>query len=197
MEKIETVDEYIQTREFWSVEVVALRKILLTTDLVETVKWSSPAYTYQGKNVLGIFSFKSYFGVWFHQGALLEDSHGLLINASEGKTKALRQWRMKSKKEIKVRILKSYAKEAMALVGSGKEIKANRAKPLIVPNVLRSALAKNKAAHACFQAMTKGKRREYADYIADAKRDETKLKRLEKILPMILDGVGLNDKYRS
>ncbi len=197
MEKIESVDEYIATREFWADEIAALRMILLTTELVETVKWSSPAYTHDGKNVLGVFAFKSYFGVWFHQGALLEDPHGLLINAQEGKTKALRQWRMKSKKEIKTRVLKAYAKEAMALVGSGKEIKADRTKPVVVPPKLKSAFAKNKAANACFKKMTKGKQREYADYIADAKRDETKLKRLEKILPMILDGVGLHDKYRS
>ena len=128
--------------------------------------------------------------------ALLNDDQGALINAQEGKTKALRQWRMSSKKDIKARVIKAYVKEAIALSQSGTEIKADRSKAVVVPPELKRALAKHKRAQSAFRGFTKGKQREFAEYISDAKRAETKQKRLEKILPMIVAGVGLNDKYR-
>ena len=141
--------------------------------------------------------FKSYFGLWFHQGALLKDPENVLINCQEGKTKALRQWRMNSKKDIKARVIKAYVKEAIELQRQGKEIRPDRNKPLDVPPELKKALAKDKKAGAAFANLTKGKQREYADHVAEAKRDETKQKRLEKILPMIKAGKGLHDKYRN
>jgi len=132
-----------------------------------------------------------------YQGALLADEDGVLINAQEGKTKALRQWRFDSMKDIKVRKIKAYIKEAIELQEEGKEIKADRSQPVVVPPELKKALAANKKAQAAFKALTKGRQREYTTYIADAKRDETKAKRLEKILPMIEEGIGMNDKYRN
>ena len=176
--------------------MLKLRGILNSMDLDECLKWSFPCYTHNGQNVVGIGSFGSYFGLWFFQGALLKDEHEVLVNAQEGKTKAMRQWRMKSAKEIKVRQIKSYVKEAIELARQGKSIKADRSKAVIVPPQLKQALSQNKRAKTAFDKLTKGKQREYADYIADAKRDETKVRRLEKIMPMIAGGLGLNDKYR-
>ena len=196
MKRYKTVDDYIAGSELWQEELLLLRDILTSTDLSETVKWGGPCYTYDDKMVVGIGAFKSYVGLWFYQGALLSDPKGVLINAQEGRTKALRQWRFQYKKEIKSRIIKSYVREAIELQLQGIEIKPARSKPLVVPKELKSALAKNKKAGAAYKAMTKGKQREYADYISDAKRPETKLKRLDKILPMISSGKGLNDKYR-
>ena len=196
MKRNKTVEEYLAGLTQWNAEVNRLREILCSTDLEETVKWGIPAYTHKGKNVCGIADFKNHFAVWFYQGALLADEKKVLINAQEGKTKAMRQWRMTSKSDIKVRILKSYVKEAIALVDSGKSIPANRSKPIVLSPELKTAFSKNKKAAKAFDAFTKGKQREFAEYISDAKRSETKLKRIEKILPMILDGVGLNDKYR-
>ena len=181
----------------WQQELRQLRKILNSTKLEETVKWGGPCYTFNGKHVVGMGAFKSYVGLWFFQGALLEDEAGVLVNAQEGKTKALRQWRFQDSKEIKSRLIKSYVTEAIRLCEQGKEIKPNRGQPVAIPPQLKEALARNKKAGASFESLTKGKQREYADYIADAKREETKSKRVEKILPMIADGIGLNDKYRN
>ncbi len=168
-----------------------------STKLEETVKWGGPCYVYDGKNVVGMGAFKSYVGLWFHQGALLSDPNNVLINAQEGKTKALRQWRFESKKEIKSRGIKAYVKEAIELQKQGSEIKPTRQKSVTVPAQLHSALTKNRKAKAGFASRTPGKQREYAEYIAEAKREEMKVKRLAKIIPMIVDGAGLNDKYRS
>lgn len=197
MKRYKTVDEYIESAEHWQAELIRLREILKSAPLIETVKWGGPCYTHNDKMVVGLGAFKSYVGLWFFQGALLSDREGVLVNAQEGRTKAMRQWRFSSAKEIKVRPIKAYIKEAIQLQDEGKEIKADRTQPVVVPPELKSALSQNKQAQSAFNALTKGRQREYTDYIADAKRPETKAKRLEKILPMIESGVGLNDKYRS
>lgn len=197
MKRHKTVDAFIENSNDWKSELIQLRKILNTMDLVETVKWGAPVYVANGKNVVGLGAFKSYVGLWFFQGALLSDPQKVLMNAGEGKTKAMRQWRFDSKKDIKTRAIKLYVNEAIDLAEQGKEIKPDRNKPIVVPPEMKKAMTKNKKANTQFEAMTIGKQREYAEYIADAKREETKLKRIEKILPMIAQGKGLNDKYRN
>ena len=196
MQRANSVDEYIKNASHWGAELQSLRAVLKKTRLTEEVKWGGPCYTYNDKNVVGIGAFKSYFGLWFHQGAMLKDDASVLINAQEGKTKALRQWRMHDAKDIRPAIIKRYISEAISLVEAGKEIKADRNKAIDVPAELQQAMRRHKGASAAFRLMQKGLQREYADYVAGAKRAETKQRRIEKILPMIAKGVGLNDKYR-
>jgi uncharacterized protein YdeI (YjbR/CyaY-like superfamily) len=197
MKRCKSVDEYISAAEEWQPELERLRGILCSTALAEEIKWGAPCYTYKGKNIVGLAAFKGWVCLWFHQGALLKDDSGVLMNAQEGKTKALRQWRMTSAKDIKPAIIKRYAKEAIALVDAGKEIKADRSKPLDVPDELMQAMRRYKGATAAFRKLTPGKQREYAEHIASAKRDATKQTRIEKVLPMIAAGAGLHDKYRN
>lgn len=197
MKRSKSVNDYIRDTDQWQDELQKLRDILNDTSLVEAIKWGAPCYTYKGKNVVGLAAFKQWFCLWFHQGALLADRNKVLMNAQEGRTKALRQWRMTSAGDIKPRIIKRYVKEAIALIDAGKEIKADRSKPVEVPVELGKAMRRYKGATAAFRSLTKGKQREYADYIASAKRDDTRKKRIDKILPMIAAGTGLNDKYRN
>ncbi len=197
MRRAKSVDEYLDSASLWREELRRLRDILRSTGLKEEVKWGSPCYTLEGKNVVGIGGFKSYFGLWFHQGALLEDEKQLLINAQEGKTKALRQWRMRSAADIKPALIKRYVKEAAAIASEGREIKPARAKELEIPSELSQALAENKGAAKAFSELRPGQRREYAEYVGEAKREATRARRVEKVLPMILAGIGLNDRYRT
>lgn len=196
MKYAKSADEYFAGAKMWGDELKILRNILKAEDLVEEVKWGGPCYTHGGKNVVGLGAFKSYFGLWFHQGALLEDKAGVLTNAQEGKTKALRQWRMNAARDIKPAMIKRYVREAIGLAGEGRRIAPARDKPVVIPPELKKALQRNKKAGARFKALGRGAQREYADYIAEAKREETRVRRLEKILPMIAAGAGLNDKYR-
>ena len=196
MQRARSVDDYIANANNWQDELIRLREILCSTPLTEEVKWGAPCYTYEGKNVVGIGAFKSYFGLWFHQGALLKDDKKVLINAQKGKTRALRQWRMTRSSEIKPSIIKRYVKEAIAHVDAGREIKARHAKTVDVPEELTNAMRKYKGATAAFRSLTPGRQREYSEYVASAKRDATKQSRIEKILPMIAAGIGLNDRYR-
>ena len=111
-----TVDDYLANAKNWPDELRQVREILLSTGLTETIKWGAPVYTNaDGKNVVGIGGFKSYFGLWFFEGAALEDKEEVLINAQPGKTKMLRQWRMTSADEIRAAVIKKYVKEAAAL----------------------------------------------------------------------------------
>ena len=128
MKNAKSVDDYIKKEERWPAELKKLRAILLATPLEETVKWGAPCYTYKGKNVVGLVGFKDWFTLWFHQGAQLKDEKKVLINAQDGKTKALRQWRMESAKGIKPATIKAYVKEAIAVIDDGREIKPDRAK---------------------------------------------------------------------
>jgi len=121
----------------------------------------------------------------------------VLINAQEGRTKALRQLRFGSKDEIDRKLIEAYVKEAVGLVKRGVEIKPARNKPLTVPAELEAAFRKHASARTSFAKLTPGRRREYAEYVASAKREETRRKRIDKILPMIASGIGLNDRYRN
>ena len=197
MQRARSVDEYIQKHPEWATALEKLRKILNATELEETVKWGAPCYTSGGKNVVGIAAFSDYVGLWFHQGVFLSDPDKVLINAQEGTTKALRQWRFQNARDIKVGKVKAYVLEAIDNQKQGKAMKPDRAKVLAIPPELEAALARKAKTKKAFDALTKGKQREYADYIASAKQDKTKATRLAKILPMIEAGVGLNDRYRS
>lgn len=196
MKRSKTPDDFYKEAKLWRGDLARLREIIQTTELIEEIKWGAPCYTLNGKNIVGVGRFKSYFGVWFHQGALLTDKNKVLINAQEGKTKALRQWRMNSAGEIKPRIIKAYLNEAIELARTGREVVPTRGKLIVVPPELKHVLAANKKKQVAFDKLRPGQRREYADYIADAKRAETKQRRIEKIMPMIAAGGGLNDKYR-
>ncbi|MCA9125852.1 MAG: YdeI/OmpD-associated family protein [Planctomycetales bacterium] len=197
MKRYSSVEAYFSAQESWHAEQQLLRNILRACPLVEELRWGSPVYSHSGNNVVGIRGFKSYFGLWFFQGVLLRDKNRVLINAQEGKTKALRQWRMSSAEEIRPELIQSYVKEAIELAGQGKSIAIDRSpRPLEIPVELQSALKKNKRLAAAFEKLFLGCKREYATFVAEAKRPETRLRRVEKISQMIIDGQGLNDKYR-
>jgi uncharacterized protein YdeI (YjbR/CyaY-like superfamily) len=190
------VPDIISGMEPWVSELMLLREIILSTGLKEEIKWGGPIYTLEGKNVLAIGGFKNFFTIWFHQGVFLSDPAKVLITASEGKTRGLRQWRFTSMKEIKPALVKKYVMEAVKNAKAGKEIKPEKKAPLPVPPELQKAFQKNKKLKPAFQSFTPGKQREFLEYLMDAKTEATRIKRVEKIVPMISQGIGLNDKYR-
>ena len=197
MKRLKTADEFFSSNEHWGEALAQLREIVLSAGVEETVKWGAPVYTLNGKHVVGIGAFKSYFGLWFFQGVFLKDTAKKLINAQENKTKALRQWRFKSEDELDLELVAAYVREAIENQKAGLEIKPDRNKKVSMPAELSSALTEDEKLNAAFGQLSAAKQREYGEYIGEAKREKTKLVRLEKIKPMILSKVGLNDKYRS
>ncbi|NNC70013.1 MAG: hypothetical protein HKN90_04230 [Flavobacteriaceae bacterium] len=195
MEMAKSVEEYIEKQETYGKALEVLREILCATELQETVKWGIPTYTINKKNVVGIAAFKSHFGIWFFNGVFLSDPHGILRNAQEGKTRGMRQLNFKSLDEVDKSIILDYTLEAIENQKKGLEIKPEK-KPLVIPKELEKVFNENKELAAIFESLTLTKKREFAEHISSAKREETRQKRLEKIIPMILNNIGLNDKYR-
>ncbi|MEP3534426.1 YdeI/OmpD-associated family protein [Ekhidna sp.] len=190
-----TTQEYFDSNPSYLSILEKLQHIILQTELDERMKWGIPTYCLGNKNIVSIGAFKSYAGLWFFNGAFLKDSACVLVNAQEEKTKGLRQWRFTSSDDIDEKLVLKYVQEAIQNQKDGKEIKSEK-KPLIIPDELKEALASNSPLSEAFENLSLSYKREYAEYIATAKRDETKQKRLQKIIPMILDQVGLNDKYK-
>lgn len=191
-----SVDQYILNHPDWHDELVLLRGILCKSELVEAVKWGAPIYTINGKNIVGIGAFKSYVGLWFFQGVFLKDREKVLINAQEGKTKAMRQWRFNSSNEINNQLIKKYVDEAITNQKQGKELKPAKSQSAVLPEELTTLLKADKALKSEFEELAPYKQKEYAEYISEAKRSATKEGRLTKIKVLILAGIGLNDRYR-
>lgn len=197
MKRYNTVDEYITAAEDGRELLIYFRQLLLQTELEETVKWGAPIYTLDGSNIIGLAVFKSYVGLWFHQGVFLEDKAKVLFNAQEGKTKALRQWRFDFDEEVDEVLLKSYINEAIANQKAGKVVKPTRNTNWTLNTLLATALDTDETLKKAFELLTNYKQKEYSQYIDEAKREPTKLKRIDKIIPMIKAGQGLNDKYKK
>ena len=122
------IEEYISKKEKWKTELELLRSVFSNLPVEETIKWGAPTYVFNNKNIVGLAAFKNYCGLWFFQGSLLKDKHKVFINAQEGKTKAMLQWRFHSLEGIDVVLIKEYVLEAIENVKAGKEIKPDRTK---------------------------------------------------------------------
>lgn len=199
MKGAKTVEEYIVENPRWQHALRLLRNLFLETGMVENIKWGIPVYSVDGKNIAGMAAFKSYMGIWFYQGALLADKAEKLVNAQEGVTRALRQWRFASAEEVTEEsgLIKQYTFEAIENVQTGREIKAEKNKPLVLPDELTDALESDQLLKKAFEALTLSKKRDFAEHITTAKRAETRASRLKKIIPVIMRGEGLHDKYKK
>ena len=191
-------DDYFEKEHPYQNGIKLLREIALSTELEETVKWGAPVYTIQNKNVLGIMAFKSHFGLWFFNGVFLSDPENVLENAQEGKTKAMRHWKFTSAEGLDKSLIREYIQEAIENQKRGFTVKPERkTKEVVMPELLKEALTGKVALMEQFEGLSAYKQREYCEYIDTAKQEKTKLSRLEKILPMIKEGIGMNDKYRK
>lgn len=143
-------------------------------------------------------AFKSHYGLWFFNGVYLSDPESVLENAQEGKTKAMRHWKFRAGDSIDKGLVREYMLEAIENQKRGLELKPEKKKAVtLIPQQLQQALDSDNALKESFEGLSPYKRREYCEYIDSAKQDKTKNSRLEKIIPMIAEGIGFNDKYRK
>ncbi len=180
----------------WVEELELIASILNKTSLEKSIKWSAEVFTYNGKNIVSYGGFKNYFTIWFYNGVFLKDPYKVLVNAQEGKTKSLRQWRFTSVKEINEKKILAYVKEAVEIEKKGLKIQPEKPKPVAPSPLLADAFKKDKTLKTAFDKLSPGKQKDYVVYINQAKQDTTKQTRLEKIIPLIKQGIGLNDKYK-
>jgi len=196
MDKSEKLEAYYVKEHPFKDGIGLLRGIALKTEAKEDFKWSIPVYTLNNKNVFGICKFKNHFGIWFFNGVFLKDPKKVLENAQEGKTKSMRHWKFQSLDEVDKKVVLDYMTEALDNQKKGLEVKAEKTKKVEIPELLQSELRKDAALKTAFEKFTPYKQNEFCEYIAEAKQEKTNLRRLDKILSMIKEGVGLNDAYR-
>ena len=199
MDKSEKIERYFNEEHHYKAALAILRDLALSTEVEETYKWQFPTYTVGGKNVFALCKFKGHFGVWFFNGVFLKDPKGFLENAQEGKTMAMRHWKFYASEDIDKKIVSNYLKEAIENQKQGKVLVPvkKKAKKIEVPILLTEAFKSDTGLKASFEKLTPYKQNEYYEYILAAKQEKTRLSRLEKSKLLILEGKGLNDKYRN
>ena len=186
------VDGFLRKAKKWRDEFEELRMVCLDCGLTEELKWGKPCYRYQESNIVLIHGFKDYCALLFFKGALLKDPSGVLIQQTEN-VQAARQIRFTNVRDVvKMRpILKAYIKEAKEKAGL--EVSYKKTLEFAVPEEFENRLVESPALKKAFDALTPGRQRGYLLYFSAAKQSKTREARVEKCMPQILRGKGLND----
>ena len=187
------VDQFLTRAKAWSGEMQKLRALLLDAGLEEELKWGKPCFTFEGKNIAILQPFKAHCSLMFFKGALLEDKHGLLRSQGENSQSALRL-EFTSEAQIKKSVLESYVKGAIAVEKQGLKVDFKAKRELELPEELTQFLKKDKKLAKAFDALTPGRQRAYVMHFNGAKQAQTRSARIEKSIPAILAGKGLNDR---
>ncbi|MDW7616742.1 YdeI family protein [Peribacillus simplex] len=188
------VDEFLSKAKKWQEEYEMLRNIVLDCELTEEFKWMHPCYTFEKKNIVLIHGFKEYCALLFHKGALLKDTHGILIQQTEN-VQGARQVRFTNVQEIVAMetILKAYIHEAIEVEKAGLEVNFKSNTEFIIPEELQNKFDEIPALKTAFEALTPGRQRAYILYFSQPKQSKTRVSRVEKYMQQILDGKGLKD----
>ena len=178
----------------WTAGLVALRDLLRSTDLTEEMKWGSPCYTLNGKNVVMITAFNDSFALSFHKGVLLTDPDGVLERPGPN-SHAGRLLRFTSTDEVGPRreLAARFVQQAIELERSGAEVPA-RTKTEAMPPELRELLDTDGQVQAAFEALTPGRQRSYVLHVSGAKQSTTRSARAARCVPKILSGKGFNER---
>lgn len=188
------VDCFFTKDSKWQKEYEALRTIVLNCGLAEQLKWGCPCYTFEDKNIVLIHGFKEYCALLFFKGALLKDIDDILIQQTKN-VQSARQARFTSAREI-VKIqkkLKAYIFEAIEVEKAGLKVPLKKTREFDMPEEFEKELRKNPELKTAFKALTPGRQRGYLLYFSTPKQSKTRVARIEKYTPVILDGRGLND----
>ena len=189
------VDVYLRNAKKWRKEMERLRKIFLGCQLTEELKWDKPCYIFGTSNVVVILPLKEYCALLFCKGVLLKDTHRILVKAGEN-TQAARQVRFTHFREIveMESILKFYIHQAIEVEKAGLKVNYKKITEFKVPEELQKKLDESPALKTAFKALTPGRQRGYFLYFSAPKQSKTREARVEKCMPQILKGKGLNDR---
>ena len=188
------VNFFFSQAKQWPEEFEALRTIVLGCGLSEELRWGKPCYTFQKRNIVLIHGFKAYCALLFMKGALLKDPKHILIRQTEN-VQAARQVRFTNVRQIieKEATLKAYIKEAIEVEKSGLEVPYKKTADFKIPDEFQKKSDELPALKTAFATLTPGRQRGYLLYFSAAKQSKTRESRIEKCLPQILRGKGLDD----
>lgn len=189
-----TVSAWLAKARKWQDEYTRLRAIALSSGLAEDFKWGHPCYTLDGQNVVLIHGFKDYCAFLFFKGALMQDPKGILVQQTAN-VQAARQVRFTSAQQIDglEKTLKAYIKDAIKVEQSGAKVEFKKTAEFAVPEEFQSRLDQDLALRDAFQALTPGRQRAYLLHFSSARQSRTRVARIEKSIPMIFAGKGLDD----
>lgn len=190
-----SVEEYLDECKFEK-EMKYLRKVILKNKkLEEESKWGKPTYTYNGANVLLIHEFKEYFAILFNKGILLKDKENKLVQQTPN-VYAARHFRFKTQEDVKEneKIIEEYIEEAIEVEDKKVPIPKDTKFEEIFPEELNDALDSNEEFRIAFNELTPGRQRGYMLYFSQAKKEETRISRIEKNMERIFQGKGIEDK---
>ena len=188
------VDFYFNKASKWQSELNELRTILLGCGLTEELKWGCPCYVLGKSNIVLIHAFKEYCAVLFFKGALLIDAHGILVQQTQN-VQAARQMRFTNARDILdlAPVLKAYVAEAIEVEKVGLKVNLKKTTEFSVPEEFRNALDEHPDLADAFESLTPGRQRAYLLHFSAPKQSKTRVSRVEKYMPQILEGRGLDD----
>lgn len=190
------IESFFSNEKKWQEEFIKLRTIIQDCDcgLTEELKWGKPCYTFQGNNIVLMHGFKEYCALLFHKGALLKDPEGILIQQTEN-VQAARQIRFTDIIEIvdMEPVIKNYIHEAIDIEKAGLKIEFKKTKEYNVPEEFQKKLNEFPDLEKAFSSLTPGRQRAYLLHFSQPKQSKTRESRIEKYMPHILEGKGLND----
>lgn len=195
------IDDYITKSAVFAHEILNyLRNIVHTNcpECTETMKWNFPHFMYKGDILCSMAAFKQHCAFGFWKEKLMIKSSNLLTDKGKsamgdfGKITCLKDLPSKS-------VLKACIQEAMALNEQGiklpKPVQKIADSAIIIPDDFQNALNKHALAKKNFNAFSNSHKREYINYILEAKREATRLTRIQKSIEMLADGKSHNSKY--
>jgi uncharacterized protein YdeI (YjbR/CyaY-like superfamily) len=188
------VDFYFDKAGKWQEATEKLRKIVLSCGLTEELKWGCPCYMQGKSNIVLIHVFKEYCALLFFKGALLNDPDGILIQQTEN-VQAARQIRFTDAKQVtkQAAVLKTYIQEAIRIEKAGLKVELKTPAEFTMADEFRAKLDIDRNLEKAFEALTPGRQRAYLLHFSSAKQAKTREARVEKAIPQILDGKGLDD----
>lgn len=196
------IDAYIEKAAPFAKPIFArVRKLIHKgcPEVEETIKWGIPSFDYKGP-FFSIAAFKSHCALGFWKASLLKDKHGYLQpNAINGGGAMGNFGRIESMDDLPTdAIMLDYIKQAKKLNDEGVKLpvkKVSKRKALATPDYLLQALKKNKKSLAVFENFSPSNKRDYVEWITEAKTDATREKRLAQALEWIAEGKPRNWKY--
>jgi uncharacterized protein YdeI (YjbR/CyaY-like superfamily) len=187
-------DFYFNKNQKFQDEILKLRTIVLDCGLTEELKWGCPCYRFQDNNIVLIHVFKEYCALLFFKGALLSNTHGILIQQTEN-VQAARQIRFTNMLQIveQEAIIKAHIFEAIEVEKAGLKVDLKKTTEFEVAEEFQVKLDTIPALKTAFEALTPGRQRAYLMHFSAPKQSKTREARVEKYMPRILNGKGLND----
>jgi uncharacterized protein YdeI (YjbR/CyaY-like superfamily) len=188
-------DFYFNKAKKWQEELKKLRLIVLDCQLTEDLRWGCPCYMSEKSNIVLIHTFKDYCALLFFKGALLKDTKGILVQQTKN-VQAARQMRFTNVREIAemAPTVKNYIREAIEAEKAGLKVDLKKTSEFDVPEEFQNKLDGIPALKTAFAALTPGRQRAYLLHFSAPKLSKTRESRVEKCMPQILNGKGLNDR---